>query len=211
MLALLAACNSSAPKKQPASAASPLEGGSLVPQTHKPAPNPAPTDTPTDLQLTSLTVADFLAKFHYRMRPDDCVIAPDFVKKIDPTLNHFERVEVILADGKRTELRMQSFGAWAIWKNFDGNYEMLTTTIGGGGVLMHLHTLDRRFESLGSIELARRSNIEGDETVKRGSFLEGDNYRYTVVTHRDGARIDSANGHIVILTSGNYKVLDEIR
>lgn len=170
------------------------------------APDPLP-----DLKLESLTIADFLGQFKFAKKPKECVIATDFAKKVDPTLHHFERVEVILPDTRRQEIKLQNFGAWAIWKNEDRNYEMLTTMVNNIGVLMHIHTLSPRFELLGSFEVARRSYIQGDESIKQGHFEPGDNYMYTVVTTRKGEMIDSLNGLVVIAASGNYKVMDEVR
>ncbi len=171
----------------------------------------ASSDPALDMKMESLPVAEFIAQFHLQKRPETCELAKDFAKKIDPTLRHFERVEVILADGRRTEIRMQQFGAWGIWKNSAGNYEMLTTLVNNVGTLMHLHTLNPRFESLGTFEVARRSYFDGEESVKKGYFEDELNYRYTVASRRDGVRIDSVTGWVVVANTGNYKIMDEVR
>jgi hypothetical protein len=168
-------------------------------------PNPSAEDTET------IGISEFLAAFKEHQRPQTCEISSDFTKAVDPSLRHFHRVAVIMEDGSTAQIKLQDFGAWAIWKNAAGNYEMLSTIVNNIGVLMHLHTLSPQFQSLGNFEVARRTYIMGEDCVKRGSFAAGDNYAYTVVTDKKGQRIDSLNGLVIVAASGNYKVMDEIR
>lgn len=175
-------------------------------------PRPVPgsqSSRPAEMKLERLTESEFLSKFRFRAKPKDYYIGTDFMDKIDPTLYHFQRVEVVGADGKATEIRMQWFGAWAIWKNIEDNWEMLTTMTSDAGVIMHLHTLKPNFESIGSFEIARRT-VDGEAvTIRRGKFTNDDTYEYTVATRNRGVLADSVNGLMVILPSGNYKYLSE--
>lgn len=175
-------------------------------------PREAPTEkgvASKELKLESLSQADFLARFRFRAMPKDYFIGTDFEQMIDSTLHHFERVEVVLPSGGRTEIRMQYFGAWAIWKNEVGNWEMLTTMTTASGTLMHFHTLDPSFVSLGSFEIARRTTTDMALTIRRGRFITDDTYEYTVATRSMGVLSDSIQGRMIVMPSGNYKVLAE--
>jgi hypothetical protein len=175
-------------------------------------PRPVPTEMgamPAELKLETLSEKEFLGKFRFREKPLDYFIGTDFYEKIDPSLYHFQRVEVVLADGTKTEVRMQYFGAWAIWKNTAGNWEMLTTMTNDHGIMMHFHTLNPRFESLGSFEIARRTQDGEAVTIRRGKFTNDDTYEYTVATRDRGVLQDTVNGLMVVVNSGNYKVLSE--
>ena len=164
---------------------------------------------PLEMKLERLTEEEFLSKFRFRAKPKDYYLGTDFFDKVDPSLYHFQRVEVVGADGKATEIRMQWFGAWAIWKNVEDNWEMLTTMTNDAGVMMHFHTLKPNFESIGSFEIARRT-VDGEAvTIRKGKFTNDDTYEYTVATRNRGVLSDSVNGLMVILPSGNYKYLSE--
>ena len=123
---------------------------------------------------------------------------------------HFERVEVELAD-TTTEIRMQNFGAWAIWRNIDLNYEMITSMITNNGVMMHFHTLSPKLKSINSFEVARRINVDGTETYKVGEFTNDESYHYTFYTTVQGQGTDSMKGGMIIPASGNYMMLGESR
>ncbi len=166
---------------------------------------------PVEMALETLSEKDFLAKFRYRAKPVDYFIGTDFVDKIDPQLYHFQRVEVHVDAKVKTEIRMQFFGAWAIWKNVDGNWEMLTTMTNPNGTMMHFHTLNPKFESLGSFEIARRMTDGKAVTIRRGKFTNEDTYEYTVATREGNTLVDSVNGLMAVIPSGTYKQLSETR
>ncbi len=164
-----------------------------------------------EMELETLSEKDFLAKFRYRAKPLDYFIGTDFVNKIDPQLYHFQRVEVQVDGNVKTEIRMQFFGAWAIWKNVEGNWEMLTTMTNDNGTMMHFHTLNPKFESLGTFEIARRTHDGKAVTIRRGKFTNDDTYEYTVATREGQTLIDSVNGLMAVIPSGIYKQLSETR
>lgn len=175
-------------------------------------PRPEPTkkgEAPAELSLETMSEKDFLSKFRYRAKPLDYFIGTDFEGEIDPQLYHFQRVEVALPDGAKTEIRMQYFGAWAIWKNAEGNWEMLTTMTNQQGIIMHFHTLDPQFVSLGNFEIARRT-VDGEAvTIRRGKFKNDDTYEYTVATRNRGVLSDTVNGLMVVTASGKHKLISE--
>jgi hypothetical protein len=201
------ACNRSADKSAPADVAQTVTPKALPPQerpVEKGQPMPA-------MALESLKESEFLAKFRFRRRPDEFAIGRDFLDHVDPKLYHFQRVEVILADGKRTEVRLQNFGAWAISKNVDGNWEMVTTMTAPEGTLMHFTTLRPDFTTIGSFEIARRYHTMGAETVKRGKFTNELSYQYVYFEVENGHTRDSVNGLMVVGADGNYKTVNESR
>jgi hypothetical protein len=104
---------------------------------------------------------------------------------------------------------MQYFGAWAIWKNVSNNWEMLTTMTNDHGTLMHFHTLNPRFESLGSFEIARRTEDDYAVTIRRGQFTNDETYEYTVATRNREVLSDSVHGMTVVTPSGKYKTFPE--
>ena len=131
---------------------------------------------PAELRLETLDLESFLGKFKYRQKPNSYTIGTDFEGKVDPLLYHFQRVEVELPD-TTTEIRMQNFGAWAIWKNRELNWEMITSMITDKGVMMHFHTLSPKLRTLNSFEIARRIKVDGTETYKRGKFVNDETYQ----------------------------------
>ncbi len=202
---LLHACSEKGPKPTTAAPKPP------TPQAPSPVGTAVTPGTDSDdMKLTTLSLADFQAKFYMHAKPIQCEIPDNFYKEVDPKLTHFERVEIDLGNGKRSEIAMQNFGAWAMWKNSIGNYEMLTTMVNDIGYLMHLSTYSPEFKPLGSFEVARRSNFKGQESIKRGQFSEGDNYSYTVVIKQDGKQIQNLSGLVIVAPSGNYKVMNEV-
>ena len=164
-----------------------------------------------EMELETLSEKEFLAKFRYRAKPVEYFIGTDFVDKIDPQLYHFQRVEVQVDGNVKTEIRMQFFGAWAVCKNVEGNWEMLTTMTNDNGTMMHFHTLNPQFESLGTFEIARRTNDGKAVTIRRGKFTNDDTYQYTVATREGQTLIDSVSGLMAVIPSGIYKQLSETR
>ena len=206
---LLVGCGqeTSAPDEEVNSTRQKVEGNQL-PERPEPV---AKGQEPVEMELETLSEKDFLAKFRYRAKPVDYFIGTDFVDKIDPQLYHFQRVEVQVDTKVKTEIRMQFFGAWAIWKNVDGNWEMLTTMTNPNGTMMHFHTLNPKFESQGSFEIACRMTDGKAVTIRRGKFTNEDTYEYTVATREGQTLIDSVNGLMAVIPSGTYKQLSETR
>lgn len=207
---LFCGCKSNA-RKENASATVPVPAASG--QEAAPITTDQATLTNPELPIELIPIDSFFNCFQMRYKPRHCEVAADFTKSVDPKLRHFQRVAVILSNGQQAEIHLQDFGAFAIWKNAAGNLEMLTTMVTNIGVLMHLHTLGPDLKTLGTFEVARRTYIMGEESVKKGTFQagEGDNYVYTVVTRRKNTLIDSLNGLVVVAQTGNYRVLDEVR
>ena len=165
---------------------------------------------PAPLKLEHLDLKSFLGKFKYRNKPVNYSIGTDFETKVDPGLYHFERVDVKVAD-TTSEIRMQNFGAWAIWRNVDLNYEMITSMVTENGVMMHFHTLSPKLKSINSFEVARRITVDATETYKVGKFSTDESYQYTFYTTVHGEGTDSIKGGMIIPASGNYMMLGESR
>lgn len=164
-------------------------------------------EAPLELTLQKIRLEEFLGHFKYDSRPSKFEITRDFEKVIDPTLYHFERVEVELPKGGSTEIRMQNFGAYGIWKNAEGNFEMITTIINGKGTIMHFHTLDADLKNINSFELARNITNDATQTIKKGYFNNADTYHYTYHTIVAGQMGDSIQGGMIVPASGNYMTL----